>query len=354
MVPERIKLMPTNYIKNFDINQFKELYKKLSCERAEKKPFWIGTVYIGQQPLYIECYVKWLADKIPEYFFKSVPGVHIKNSKELYILNSGVKKFMNNLDVWTTNVYWCDENIYRCPDLIAHFNCIFGKWENVYFISEDNDKLSNFYHLGENHLLMRLFRYIFDTDENIVLHGAVVGNDSHGVLITGLSGAGKSTLAAHCLRNGMKFISDDRVALHKENNEIFAEPIYTTLSLIEKIDGLKIKSVSKPSGCTKDIIVLDKSQISESMKITAVIEPIKTDSNEPHLNEVPKAPVLTRICSDYSNFSLLTRSMNPLDDYKKIAGLFSNIPTYSLQLSKSVEDNAMTVINFINQGDTNV
>ena len=342
--------MPTNYVKNFSQDKYQELYQKLSDACAAVKPLWAGTVYIGQKPLYIECHVKWLADKIENYFFKAFPNKHVANAKELYILNSGVYGFMEGLDVWTTNVFWTDDNIYRCPDLIAHFNCIFGKWGNKYIISEDNDILSNFYHLGENHLLMRLLRYIFDDDDNIVLHGAAVGDGKNGALITGLSGAGKSTLAAYCLQQGLKFVSDDRVALHKEKGEIFADPIYTTLSLPRPIDGLKIKSVSRPLGCTKDIIVLDKSQITEHMKITAVIEPVKQDADVPAIFEVPKAPVLTRICSDYSNFSLLTRSTNPIIDYKKISGLFENIPIFALHLSRNIEDNAKAIVKLITQG----
>ena len=346
--------MPTNYIKNFDRCEFQKLYQKLSVAGAQKKPIWSGTVYIGTQPLYIECHVKWLADKIENYFFKSLPDEHITGAKELYILNDGVEKFMKRPDAWTTNVFWLDDNIYKQPDLIEHFNCLFGRWNDKYIISVDNDEASNFYHLGENHLLMRLFAYIFNTPDNIILHGAVVGNENNSVLITGLSGAGKSTLAAYCLSLGLKFVSDDRVALHTENGIIFANPIYTTLSLAQPIDGLKIKSCSRPNGCIKDIIVLDKSQISKNIKINAIIEPIKKDLDMPIISETAKAPVLTRICSDYSNFSLLTRSMNPLDDYRKIAHIFKDINTYSLTLSNSVRDNAIAIYNFITQGDVNV
>ena len=346
--------MPTNYIKNFNREQFQKLYQKLSDANSAKEPLWRGTVYIGTQPLYIECHVKWLADKIDEYFFKSLPKEHVQNARVLYILNDGVEKFIQAPDIFTTNVIWCDGNIYRQPDLIVHNNCIFARGNNTCFISVDGDEKNNFYHLGENHLLMRLFGYIFNDNADIVLHGAVVGNDNSGVLITGLSGSGKSTLAAHCLHNGLKFVGDDRVALHKENGDVFANPIYTTLSLTEPINGLKIKRSFRPRSSTKDIIFLDKSQISDSVKITAIIEPIKTDSDKPIILKSPKAPVFTRICSDYSYLSLLTRSMNPLDDYKKISGLLDGIDTFSLHLSKSVTDNALVIINFLTPGGTNV
>ena len=345
--------MPTNYIKNFNKDDFKQLYEKLMTSRTNQTPLWNGTIYIGTQPLYVECHVKWLADKIEDYFFKTIPGVRINGAKELYILNAGGRDFINTIDAWTTDVFWIDDNIYKQPDLIIHYNCLFGRWNNTFIISVDDDIQSNFYHLGENHLLMRLFGYIFDDDSNIVLHGAVVANNDFGVLITGLSGAGKSTLSAHCLRMGLQFVSDDRVAIHMENGEIYADPIYTTLSLCEPIDGLKITKTSKPENCTKDIVVLDKSQISSHIKIKAIIEPIKADLNQPGIIKTAPAPVLTRMCSDYSNFSLLTRSMNPLNDYKKIANLFKNTNVYSLHLSKSVEDNARAIYNLM-KGDTNV
>ncbi len=346
--------MPTNYIKNFDHNQFQAIYQKLDSARVQTKPLWFGTIYVGKEPLYVECHVKWLADKIEDYFVKTLPNQHIAGAKELYVLNNGTNEFIPMPDSWTTNVFWTGNNIYCQPDLIAHFNCIFGKWDNKYIISVDESNPYNFYHLGENHLLMKLFGYIFDTKDNIILHSAAIGNNDFGVLITGLSGAGKSTLAAHCLKLGLKFISDDRVALHCEEGKVIANPIYTTISLLEHIDGLKVKTSVHSNNSTKDVIVLDKSHISESLTINAIIEPVKSNSDTPVLQKVPKAPVLTRICSDYSNFSLLTRSMNPLADYRKISDLFTNIDAFSLQLSNSVEDNAMAVFNFVTKGDVNV
>ena len=65
--------MPTNYIKNFSKDAFNQLYEKLMASRADQTPLWNGTIYIGTQPLYVECHVKWLADKIEDYFFNSFP-----------------------------------------------------------------------------------------------------------------------------------------------------------------------------------------------------------------------------------------------------------------------------------------
>lgn len=336
--------MWTNYIKNFSRNEFETICKRFDSACLAKTPLWSGTVFIGIEPLYIECHVKWIADKIDEYFVNTLPNQHIDNARELYILNDGVSKFMPQPAPLTTDVFWIKDDIYSCPDIIALDNCIFAKYGNSFFVSVDDNDKNNFWHLGENHLLMRLFGYIFN-DNNIVLHGAVVGNKDFGVLITGLSGVGKSTLAAYCAKYGMSFVCDDRVALHIENNIVFADPIYTTLSLYEPIDGLKVKTVFRPENCTKDIIILDKSYISKHMPIRAIIEPIKSNNNMPIIEKSAKSPVLTRICSDYSNFSRLTRSINPLNEYKKISEMLKDIDVYSLQLSKSIDENAKSILN---------
>lgn len=346
--------MYTNYIKNFNADEFDKLYQNLMSARKDTTPLWAGTIYIGAQPLYIECFVQWLAEKIDDYFVKTLPGEHVAGAKELYVLNNGVKDFIDCPNIWTTNVFWIGDDIYKNPDLVVHHNCLFGKWGDVSIVSVDDDTQSNFYHLGENHLLMRLFRYIFDDESNIVLHGAVVGTDNFGVLITGLSGAGKSTLAAKCLEMSAKFVGDDRIALHAENGAVYANPIYSTISLFQPINGIKTNKTFRPEGCTKDILILDSSQISNRIKVNAVIEPHKKNLESPVLVKTAPAPVLTRICFDYSKFSLLTRSMNPLGDYKKIAKLFSNVDVYSLELSKSIEDNARAIYNLIINGGQNV
>jgi hypothetical protein len=339
--------MPTNYIKNLGQKNFDEICDKFQNVIAQNKPVWRGTVYIGEKPLYIECNVKWLAEKIPLYFVKTIENTKINDSKELYILNYGVYKFVPCPDCYTTDLAFIDSDIYKHPDIIIHNNCVFVRKNPVFYLSITEEYGTNFYHLGENHLLMRLLNYIFDNDSNIVLHGAAVGNEDYGVLITGLSGAGKSTLSAYCLANGMKFVGDDRIALHRKNNTVYADPIYTTLSLNETIDGVKTTFSSRPNGCNKDVYVVDKSQISNHIPIKAIIEPIKSGNEKPIIKKCNLAPVLTRICMDYSYFSLLSRNTNPVNDYKKISNLLTGVESFNIELSKDINENAKAICNLI-------
>ncbi|MBR5903917.1 MAG: hypothetical protein IKZ49_00085 [Alphaproteobacteria bacterium] len=330
--------MYTNYVKNFDYSTFKSIRNKM--ENVDNPIYWRGTIYIGTQPLYIECGVEWLAKKIDTYFVKAIENQHIENSKELYILEAGISDFIYQPDWFTTNVYFLGDDLSKKPDLIVHNNCVFLKENNVSFISITNEDEINFYHLGENHLLMRLLNYIFDDESNIILHGAVVGYDNYGILITGLSGAGKSTLSAYCLKNGMQFVGDDRIAISKQGDSVVANPIYTTISLIKPISGLKTTTKYATKTGIKDIFILDKSQFSTNIPICAIIEPEKCELDTPQILQAQKSPILTRICMDYSYYSLLTRSTNPLVEYRMISDLLCNAKSFKLKLSTSIDKNA--------------
>lgn len=330
--------MYTNYVKNFDYSTFKSIRNKM--ENVKKPVFWRGTVYIGTQPLYIECGVEWLAQKIGIYFVKAIENEHIENSKELYILESGIADFITQPDWFTTNVYFLGDDLSKQPDLIVHNNCIFLKDGNVSFISITTEDEINFYHLGENHLLMRLLNYIFDNESNLILHGAVVGYDNYGILITGLSGAGKSTLSAYCLKKGMQFVGDDRIALTRKDGQLVANPIYTTVSLIQPIEEIKTITQYKTKTGIKDIFVLDKSQFATNIPVCAIIEPEKAEIDTPQIIESAKSPILTRVCMDYAYFSLLTRSTNPLAEYRMISNLLCDAKSFKIKLSTSIDKNA--------------
>ena len=337
--------MYTNYFKNFSRNELCDLRNNMKAVANKTKPLWYGTIYIGTEPLYLECHVKWLAEKINLYFVNVKESYCDPKAKKLYILRAGVKDFFTQPDCFTTNVYFTQNHLCTKPDLIVHNNCVYLHYDDEYYMSVTSEDYTNFYHLGENHLLMRVLNYIFDSSDNIMLHGAVVGYKDYGILITGLSGYGKSTLSAHCLAQGMDFIGDDRVMLSKSNQNVFASPIYTTLSLSAPVPGIQpVKTISCPNS-TKDIVILDRKKIAQKIKIRAVLEPHNIKSDKPEIKPTKKSPVITKICADYCNFSLLTRTINPLHDYKKISNLLENIDFFIINLSNNISDNANAIFN---------
>ena len=335
--------MYTNYFTNLNYQKICDLRNHVRDVTNRTKPLWHGTIYIGTEPLYLECHVKWLAEKINLYFVNVKEHYCDPRAKKLYILRAGVKDFIVQPDCFTTNVYFTQNHLCTKPDLIVHNNCVYLHYDDEYYMSVTSEDYTNFYHLGENHLLMRVLNYIFDSSDNIMLHGAVVGYKDYGILITGLSGYGKSTLSAHCLAQGMDFIGDDRVMLSKSNQNVFASPIYTTLSLSAPVPGIQpVKTISCPNS-TKDIVILDRKKIAQKIKIRAVLEPHNIKTNKPEIKPTKKPPVITKLCADYCNFSLLTRTINPLHDYKKISNLLANADFFIMNLSNNISDNANAI-----------
>ena len=337
--------MATHYIKNFDRLKFQEIADKMQNCADTTNTAWHGTVFIGTKPVFIKSDVKWLCDLIERYFVKTIPNKHVSKAKELYILYGNPRQYIDTPTVFNTNIYFLSNNIYKTPDLIVHDNCILLCNGDKIYLSVDENAENNFYHLGESHLLMRLFYYLFDDENYAVLHGAVVGINGRGVLISGLSGSGKSTLSGLCLSMGADFIGDDRIAIERVNDKTFAYPIYSTISLYDTIDGIKI--IDSNSSKSKTVSVLDKLQISDKIQIIAVIEPQKNDAKKLIISPIPRAGILTRICQDYAYYSLLARSTNVMGDYQKISRLLKNIDCYKIDLSDSVVDNARAILDFV-------
>lgn len=347
-------MIKTSYIKNFGQSKFVSLFDAFLNVAKSHTPMWRGTVYVGIKPLYLECNVKWIVDKIESYFVRVLPNVHIENAKELYVLEHIAADFIPKCDNQNAYICFIGDNLNQKPDMIINSHCVFMRSMQTNILYLFDNKYNQLY-LGENHLLNKLFNYIFDDYNYTVLHGAAVGFNGYGVLITGLSGYGKSTLAAHCLAKGMQFIGDDRIALHKTQNGVFAHPIYATLSLGDNIPkNIKITSKCRCDSNTKDILVLDKSQIHDCIKVCAVIEPVKLNSKMPQIVKTSNATVITKICKDYSVLNTLTASKNPVLDYKKIFNLLFGLEFFNIQLSESISDNVDTIINFLKTGMKNV
>lgn len=79
-------------------------------------------------------------------------------------------------------------------------------------------------------------------DRYLLLHGAVVGVDGVGALITAPSGKGKSTLALAGLISGMEYVSEDYVLVSREGPAV-GHPIlstaYLTTQTLEMLPSLK-------------------------------------------------------------------------------------------------------------------
>ena len=117
----------------------------------------------------------------------------------------------------------------------------------------------------------------------LMLHGAAVGINGHGVLIVGHGGTGKSTLTCSCLAEEYDFISDDYCLLSASNRRT-VYPIYTNVSL--NPDSLDMLPMFKPfeilpTQAEKGIFSVNEKLIKSSLAVEAIVLPQITEKTEP-------------------------------------------------------------------------
>jgi len=350
--------MITQYIKNFSKEQFSKLTSKFNQLCIKQKPLWQGTVFIGNSPLYIECHTKWLAEKIEDFFYRTEKNKQYPNSKKLYILNRPTSDFITQPYIYDMYVCFTDNNTFRKPDIIVHHDCLLFSNSDTICLSVDElmQEALNYFHIGENHLLMRILNYIYDINSNnTIVHCSAVGLNNTGCLISGLSGFGKSTLAAFCTKLGMDFVGDDRIALTTNNDLLLANPIYSTVSLDTNVNWLPTKHITKNITQNKNVCILnDHFHLATNLPIKVIIEPTRSKSNQLQIKQANKNDIITRICSDYSSLSVLSRSTNLLEEYKYIYNLLKNLKFYTIALGSNIEENAKAIYNLIKTEAQNV
>ena len=93
---------------------------------------------------------------------------------------------------------------------------------------------------GRREIMRLILRPLLDERGVLGVHGASLGNDTDGVLLTNKGGSGKSTLVAQGLQEGMKTTGDDFLLLCSESSPLSDIHVYSYFS------NLKI-SPSSPS-----------------------------------------------------------------------------------------------------------
>ena len=82
-----------------------------------------------------------------------------------------------------------------------------------------------------------------------MVHGDIVGLNDNGVLFCARGQRGKSTLVVLSMIDGFEYVSDDYLTLEKENDKLYAHPIYSIITLSprmynELFDKLKRLQIS--------------------------------------------------------------------------------------------------------------
>ena len=345
--------MKTHFIKNFPLSEFNRVCAIMADMFSQAESYWHGTVGVGCKSIGVDCRVKNTAERMSEFFVDNTPGADINASDiQMHLFTGEPRDIFNIPEKCECIQFFCSGDIGVSPDIIVTptYACIVRGKEMLFMAAPIENNRDVTLIMGENHLLMRQIRHMLSGDGMFFMHGAVVGLDDFGVLISGLSGAGKSTLAAWCAHYGMGFVGDDRIVVCMQNGVPVANPVYTTVSMSEKIPDFPAYVVSTNVDRAKDIYVFNSDfKFCRNMPIRAILEPTRGNFLDAGIIPAEKSGILSKIVMDYSNMGCLVNSPNPINDWRDISNLFQNVDFYRLNLGDCIADNAMKICDFIKQ-----
>ena len=343
--------MRTHYVKNFPIDKYNAIMAQYEKLAISSTPLWRGTVDIGPQQIYIQCHIPELAKQIPDWFISTYENATPDEATPQLYLFDGVESDLLNrpADCEICHIF-CGDAITNTPDIIAAHNFTFIRdARRVFFrglkYSIDSDVRLV---MGENHILMRQIKCLLENTDTQMFHGAVIGCGDFGVMLSGLSGAGKSTLAAQCLKRGLDYVGDDRIAITKISNEIIANPVYTTISFTNDMPDFPAHYIAKNYTKEKNIYRFNNDfRFRHNLPIRTIISPVKTINSAPRIVPGDKQAIISHIVTDYSNISNMVHSPTPLLDAIKIRELFESCEFLNLELGPNISENCDILCNFI-------
>ena len=172
----------------------------------------------------------------------------------------------------------------------------------------------------------------------LMLHGAAVGINGHGVLIVGHGGTGKSTLTCSCLADKFDFISDDCCLLSASNRRT-VYPIYTNISL--NPDSLDMLPMFKPfeilpMQSEKRSFSVSEKVITGSLAVEAIVLPQITENTEPEIQPDKSSKALAQIV--YSTTWQFGR-FQETEFVRKLSQRLLGMPVYRFSLTKDLQKN---------------
>jgi hypothetical protein len=197
-----------------------------------------------------------------------------------------------------------------------------------------------------------IFHWYLSQFDLSMIHGAVVGTELGGVLITAKGGSGKTTTALSCFFGGMRYLSDDYVAINPSSGIAYSlyNSAMLTMDNLTRFSSLSsyVKNPIRPNGI-KGLVYLNEVNaklLQSQITLKALLIPKITSSSVSEIVPVNKVNALMAIAPTIR--SLRNFEQQKLTAAKQIA---SNLPCFEFRLSSNVNDNVAVLKRFINNRD---
>ena len=290
------------YILNVNKNsllKYYDFFDKRFQNRVKQDSLIIKYLDLGIKVIRLQIAYKDFLPQLKQYFSCSLKDNVDGYDETVYIWKDNIQSYINeqySKSKWIT--VSCQNQQYIRIDLGNKIiNAENPEGKKYYFIAEDfsYDILSK-----QGHLFVKHISQIVRTSNSALVHSAAVGMDNKGVLICAMGGSGKSTLSVSCLIDGFQYVSDDYLILNKTDNDLTAYPIYSMITLSQKIykqmTNLKSEFMCNNYNNTKYILsISDYDSIITKLPIKAVVFPKISDVYEPTIEKTNKNRALTQL-----------------------------------------------------------
>lgn len=223
------------------------------------------------------------------------------------------------------------------------------KTDTGYFWMQD---ASNFCDWGSGAPLRAILHWFLNANDIHLIHGAVIGHDTKGILITAKSGSGKSTTALASIIAGMDYVSDDYAAMEHTGDSVTAHSLYQSGKVTRT--GLEFFPELKPivwnkhfSGAQKAVVFmrdLFPDQVKTSLPLRAVLIP-RITGGETRIIPANRVEALVAIAPT-------TMMQLPMAETRKLSilkSIIEKVPCYYLDLGPDVRGVPDVIKSFLQQ-----
>lgn len=293
---------------------------------------------------------------------------HIK--KQLaYVVCDNVSDYDATIVLWQENDV---ENLYENKDLHMQVEAA-GAKGITYIVTNENtiilyapDSETYFYGVKnldpeefakEGHIFVQILNKILKTENTNLVHGACIGLDNIGILFCARGQKGKSTLAVLSMLEGFEYVSDDYLILEKDNNKLFAYPIYSIITLsprmynelYDKLEGARFLS----NNARKDKYILNienfHGRFMKKYPIELCMSLEFTSEQEPFICECTQQEKGSAVTQMIHSTVLQMHDMQDVKTVKKIIDMINDYKFYKINLCNDIYKNVNCLRDFIKE-----
>ena len=209
----------------------------------------------------------------------------------------------------------------------------------------------------EGHAFVQILFKILKTQNTNLVHGACVGIDNKGVLFCARGQRGKSTLTVLSLLDGFEYVSDDYLTLEKEDENLYAYPIYSIITLspkmynemYDRLDGTRF--ISNNARKDKYIINIENlhKQFRTKYPIKLCMFPEIVSDSEPSICECTQQEKGRAVTHIIHSTVLQMMDMFDSDMMKKLIGMLNNFKFYKINLCSDIYKNVEYLRKFLKE-----